>query len=137
LNPPNATGSIIAATAAHGLAVDRLGVGRQAMLWSTLAVAAAWQLTRTKRRALLACARPVPLPPHGPRADLACLRFGWLHACRCLGSCWAVMLVMIPAGHDLAWMAAITAVVLAEQRHPRALSGAWVVATPWRRGAPR
>jgi predicted metal-binding membrane protein len=112
----------VAAAAAYGLAVDRLGVGRQVVLWGSLAAAAAWQLTRTKRRALLACARTVPLPPRGARADVACLRFGWLHAWRCLRSCWAVMLVMVPAGHGLAWMAVITGVVLAEQRHPRALT---------------
>jgi predicted metal-binding membrane protein len=104
----------IAATAAYAEIADR-----RLALAGTLVLAAAWQLTRTKRRALVACARTVPLAPTGRRADLACVRFGVLHAARCLRSCWALMLVMIPAGHGLGWMIAVTALVLAEQRHPR------------------
>jgi predicted metal-binding membrane protein len=62
-------------------------------------VAAAWQQTEAKRRALNLCMRTVPLPPVGLRADAACVRFAALHAWRCLRSCWALMLLMAAAGH--------------------------------------
>lgn len=98
------------------LATGHAGVSDDALLSLTLAAAAAWQLTRTKRRALFACGRTVPLPPHGRRADAACARFALLHAWRCMRSCWAIMVVMAAAGHaGLAWMAALTALVVAEE----------------------
>jgi predicted metal-binding membrane protein len=117
----------IAAVAGHGLVVDGLGVGRPVVLAATLGLAVAWQLTRTKRRALLACARSNPLPPTrtpagGVRADLACLRLGARHAAGCFLSCWPAMLLMLPAGHALVPMAAVTAFLLVEQRHPRAFT---------------
>jgi predicted metal-binding membrane protein len=98
------------------LATDHAGLGADAVLALTLAAAAAWQLTRAKRRALYACGRTVPLPPHGLRADAGCARFALLHAWRCMRSCWAVMAVMVAVGHSsLAWMAALTALVAAEE----------------------
>ena len=78
--------------------------------------AAVWQLTRTKRRALFACGRTVPLPPLGRRADAGCARFALLQAWRCIRSCWAIMAVMVAVGHSsLAWMVALTALVVAEE----------------------
>ena len=59
-----------------------------------LALAAAWQLTPQKRRALLACHRSSPLPPRGWRATAGVLRFAGRNGGACLGSCWAMMLVM-------------------------------------------
>jgi predicted metal-binding membrane protein len=98
------------------LATEHAGIGDDVLLAAALAVAAAWQLTRAKRRALFACGRTVPLPPLGRRADAACARFALLHAWRCMRSCWAVMVVMAAVGHaGLAWMAALTALVVAEE----------------------
>lgn len=73
----------------------------RAMLGLTLVVAAAWQLTRAKRRALYQCQQTVPLPPLGWRADVGCARFGLLQAWRCMRSCWALMLVMASAERAL------------------------------------
>lgn len=88
---------------------------------AVLLLAAGWQLTPYKRRAILACRRTVPLPPVGRRADAACLRFGLLQAWRCVVSCWPVMLLMAVAGHlHVAVMAALTAALLAEERSKRA-----------------
>jgi predicted metal-binding membrane protein len=93
-----------------------LGLGDRVLLASALIAAAGWQLTRAKRRALFACGRTVPLPPLGRRADAACARFAMVHALRCIRSCWALMLVMVAVGHSsVAWMLALTALVVAEE----------------------
>lgn len=85
-----------------------------------LAIAAAWQLTRIKRRAIVACRRTVPLPPDGLRADRACARFGVLQAWRCLLACWPLMLLMavMRHPHPLLPTIALTLLVLAEERAP-------------------
>jgi predicted metal-binding membrane protein len=79
-------------------------------------VAAVWQLTRTKRRALLACRRTVALPPCGPRADAACIRFGLRQARRCVVSCWPLMLLMLVLPANVAWLAGLAIVMYAEER---------------------
>lgn len=99
-----------------GLARQALGVDARVLLALALAAAAAWQLTRAKRRALLGCQRTVPLPPTGLRADAGCARFALRQGWRCVTSCWALMLVMAVAGHSsLVWMAALTALTMAEE----------------------
>ena len=109
------------------LDVSRTLVGRTPLGFATsdrvllaiiLAIATAWQLTRMKRRAILACKRTVPLPPDGLRADRACARFGMMQAWRCLLACWPLMLLMaaIPHPHPLLPMVALTAIVLIEER---------------------
>jgi predicted metal-binding membrane protein len=107
-----------AALALRHLAVDQAGIPPAALLAATVAVAVAWQATRAKRRAVLACGATVPLPPRGARADVACLRFGLRHGERCLRSCWALMLVMAAAtgAGALALMVAGTAVTVADPR---------------------
>ena len=55
------------------------------------AVAAAWQLTPIRRRALWSCHRTAPLAPHGWRADRDCIRYGWEIGRSGLVSCWAMM----------------------------------------------
>ena len=106
----------VAALAADQLARAQLGLGDHVLLALALAAAAGWQLTRAKRRALFACGRTVPLPPLGRRADAGCARFALLHARRCIQSCWAIMLVMVAAGHSsVVWMVALTGLVVAEE----------------------
>ena len=98
------------------LATEHLGLSEGALLALALGAAAGWQLTRTKRRALFACGRTVPLPPSGRRADAGCARFALLQAWRCIRSCWALMVVMVAVGHaSLLWMVALTALVVAEE----------------------
>jgi predicted metal-binding membrane protein len=51
---------------------------------------------------------------------------GARHGASCVGCCWALMLVMFPAGTaSLVWMAALTAVMVHEKTRP---SGARTVA---------
>ena len=81
-----------------------------------LTLAAAWQMTPLKRRWLRDCHRSVPLPPHGWKAELGALRFGFRNGSSCLGSCWCLMLVMAVAPvYHLLWMVALTVVVTAEK----------------------
>ncbi|WP_406076562.1 DUF2182 domain-containing protein [Streptomyces virginiae] len=89
-----------------------------------LALAAAWQLTVHKRRALRDCHRSSPLPPSGRRAVAGTCRFGLRQGWACLRSCWALMLVMAVASGGngmLVWMAVLTGIVITERlaRTPR------------------
>jgi len=106
----------LAAVAAVRLAMD-VGADERLLLVVTLTVAAVWQLTRTKRRTLIACRRTVPLPPQGRRANAGCVRFALVQWWRCVVSCWPLMLVMAVVGqHNLLLMAALTAALLFEER---------------------
>jgi predicted metal-binding membrane protein len=87
-----------------------------------LAIAAAWQLTVHKQRALRDCHRPSPLPPHGWRATIGVIRFACLNGLACLRSCWAMMVAMgVASSMILVWMIAITGIVTTEKlaRKPR------------------
>jgi predicted metal-binding membrane protein len=91
--------------------------------WSgvmALAVAAVWQATPVKQRALCACRRTIPLSPTGWRADRDCLRYGCLSGSRCIVSCWALMLVPMVFFHSIVLMAVATVVGVAEREWPRA-----------------
>jgi predicted metal-binding membrane protein len=98
-------------------------------LGAVLLVAAGWELTRWKRRALRTAHRTMPLAPRGRRADLSCISWGLVSARRCAGSCWAVMLVMTIT-HNLAVMALLTGVSLADRyrRRPALRASAAVLA---------
>jgi predicted metal-binding membrane protein len=79
-------------------------------------LAAIWQLTPLKRRAMRACHRGKTLPPQGWRATAGVARFGLFNAGACIVSCWALMLAMASAGSArLVWMAALTGIVAAEK----------------------
>lgn len=103
---------------------------------SVLALAAAWQLTPFKRRALRGCHRSVPLPLRGWRAEKGTIWFGMRNGLSCVGSCWCLMLVMlVTPGYDLLWMIALTGIVTTERLGERPLRAAqfaanalWVVA---------
>jgi predicted metal-binding membrane protein len=107
----------VPALAAERLARETLGLDGRVLLVGALAVAAGWQLTRVKRRALFRCRRTVPLPPVGLRADAGCARFALRQGWRCVTSCWALMMVMVVAGHaSLLWMTALTALFVVEEQ---------------------
>jgi predicted metal-binding membrane protein len=98
------------------LALETMGIDARILLASTLVVAAGWQLTRVKRRALLACRRTVPLPPVGRRADAGCARFALRQSRRCMASCWALMAAMVAVQQAAAiWMLSLTALIAAEE----------------------
>jgi predicted metal-binding membrane protein len=83
---------------------------------SALAIAAAWQLTGFKRRALADCHRPSPLPPRGWRATAGVLRFAARNGLACVRSCWALMLATALArSMPIFWMVAITGIVTVEK----------------------
>jgi len=86
------------------------------VLGVALGLAAAWQLTPLKQRALRACHRPRPLRARGWRASLGTARFGGRDGAACVVSCWAMMLPAGLAGSTaLLWMGGVTAVVAAEK----------------------
>jgi predicted metal-binding membrane protein len=106
----------LVALGAELLATERFAIGRGALLAAGLALAAAWQITPVKRRALYACTRTVPLAPVGRKAVRACVRFALLQGRRSVVSCWALMFVMVALGHaSLPWMVGLTAFVLFEE----------------------
>ncbi|MGH4009062.1 MAG: DUF2182 domain-containing protein [Pseudonocardiaceae bacterium] len=93
------------------------GLDDHQLVVGALAIATGWQLTKWKRRAVVACQRTVPLPPTGWRADYGCAHFGARQAGRCVISCWSLMLLMAVVGHgNLVIMAALTAGIVAERR---------------------
>jgi predicted metal-binding membrane protein len=63
-------------------------------------IASLWELTRAKRRALIACHRTIPLAPNGWRAIADCTRYGCLHGRSCVASCWALMLAPMLTSHS-------------------------------------
>lgn len=91
--------------------VDRAG-------GAVLILAGAYQFTRWKSACLRACRSPLTfLVTHnfGTGARGA-LRAGASHGLYCLGCCWALMAVLFVVGlMNLAWMAGIAAVFLAEK----------------------
>jgi predicted metal-binding membrane protein len=108
-----------------------------------LTVAAVWQLTEAKRRALVRCHRASPLPPRGRPATVGVAKFAARNGAACVTSCWALMLVMaVATTGELAGMVAFTGIVSAEKlaKKPRratrygalllgvAATGAWLAA---------
>ncbi len=84
------------------------------LLVIALLVAAVWQLSPWKRRALNACRLVVPLRPFGRQADRSCAAFGVRHGWRCLGACWAMMLAMGVAHGGLLLMIGLSAAAIVE-----------------------
>src|SRR4051794_35875453 len=112
-----------------------LDVDAAALLPAVLVVAAAWELTRAKWRAVRACRLLDPLPPSGRAADHACCRTGVRYGMRCVVACWPLMLAMAVAGHTaVGLMLLLSALAVAEKRAPepsrlaRYSAGALVVA---------
>ena len=87
-------------------------------LWSAAicyAVAAGWQISQAKRRALVLCHVTPPLRPFGIAADLDAARFGFGHGWRCSRSCFPVMVPVMVAGPSPMEMFVIFALLLAER----------------------
>jgi predicted metal-binding membrane protein len=91
--------------------VDRAG-------GAVLLLAGAYQFTRWKDTCLRACRSPLTfLSTHDFGSGLVgAFRAGASHGLYCLGCCWALMAVLFVVGlMNLAWMAAIAVVFLAEK----------------------
>jgi predicted metal-binding membrane protein len=116
-----ATWAVFGLVALTGMTVWNLTVGPRLSgpdvpLFATLVVAVTWQLTPWKRRQLRGCRKSIPLAPRGWKAFRSCARFGTRYGIRCIGSCWAVMLVMVAATADhLWWTVALTIAIVAER----------------------
>ncbi len=74
---------------------------RRELLFITFMVAAVWQHSRYKYRALVGCHMTMPIAPRGLRADTDCFCYGWRIGATCLVSCWALMLACTVAEHSL------------------------------------
>ncbi len=82
---------------------------------SVVALAGAYQLSPLKRRSLAACRHPAALAPSMAVPMGGSFRLGLDHAMACLGSSWALMLLVFAEGFaNLGWMAALTAVMVYE-----------------------
>jgi predicted metal-binding membrane protein len=79
------------------------------------ALAALWQLSSAKIRAVNRCHGTIPLRPWPPYADRDAIGFGLLHGTRCVRACLPVMVLPMVGGYSLAAMAAISAILLAER----------------------
>lgn len=106
-----------------------------AVLAGALVVAAGWQLTVFKRRAVRDCHRSTPLPPSGWPATRGVVRFGAVYGGACVRSCWALMAVMaVASSWMVVWMLALTVAASVEKlavkprRTTRTLAGALGVA---------
>jgi predicted metal-binding membrane protein len=82
---------------------------------AALGLAAVWQLTAFKRRVLRSCHRTIPMAPSGWRANLDCLRYGWMIGGNCLLSCGALMVACSLSGHNFAAMAGAGSISAAER----------------------
>jgi predicted metal-binding membrane protein len=85
-----------------------------------LLAAGAFQFSDLKERCLRQCRAPgVYLMRRYRRGSAAALRLGTGHGLFCLGCCWALMLLGFSAGvANLAWMAGLTALMVAEKTAP-------------------
>ena len=87
-----------------------------------LLVAAAWQVGPVKSLCLKHCRSPLSFfmrHGQGMRRPVVALRLGLAHGGFCLGCCWALMAVLVTLGTmNLAWMAALAAVIFAEKVTP-------------------
>src|SRR5439155_3366218 len=76
--------------------------GPTATIALTFAVAAVWQRTPIKRRALRGCLVMLPLGAAGWSADLDCLRLGLAVGRDCVITGWAAMSLVYATDHQLA-----------------------------------
>jgi predicted metal-binding membrane protein len=82
-------------------------------------LAAAWQLSAAKVRAVNRCHGTVPLRPWAPHADRDAIGFGLLHGTRCVRACLPAMVLPLAGGHGLGAMTAVFAILLAERARPK------------------
>ncbi len=76
-------------------------------------VAALWQVSPARARALRQCHRVQPLAPAGWRATCDCLRYGWSTGVQCSIACGALMLACWLVGHGLGGLVAMATATIA------------------------
>jgi predicted metal-binding membrane protein len=116
------------AAAAVQLALQASGLTSSMMMWSqsallsasVLALAGVYQLSPLKRVCLGQCRGPVEfLTRHWRPGRAGAFRMGLLHGAYCVGCCWMLMTLLFVGGvMNLAWIALLTVLVLAEKLSP-------------------
>jgi predicted metal-binding membrane protein len=108
------------------LSAMALTLGDRWLAAALLALAAVYQLSPVRRACLDNCRSPLSFVMRGFRPGVAAgLRLGFAHGLYCIGCCWALMALLFVGGvMNLAWVGALTAVVVAEKYGPRWTSGA-------------
>jgi len=88
-----------------------------------MAIAGVYQLTPFKGACLSHCRSPLGfLMTHWREGATGAFRMGAAHGLFCLGCCWALMIVLFAVGvMNLAWVAALTVLVLIEKLTPAGL----------------
>ena len=104
-----------------GLVSDMaLSVGNRAVAAALLVAAAGYELTAAKRLCLDKCQSPMLfILKHWKPGAASAVRLGLVHGIFCVGCCWALMLLLFVGGvMNLAWVALLGIVVLAEKFAP-------------------
>jgi predicted metal-binding membrane protein len=118
------TGFSAIAALAQALLIDlgllsgiSLAVGDRMLAAALLVVAALYQFSPAKAACLDQCRSPIHFVMRYWSPGVAgALRLGLVHGLACVGCCWGLMLLLFVAGvMNLAWVAALAAVVLAEK----------------------
>jgi predicted metal-binding membrane protein len=109
--------------AAGPLGAMTLALGDSRIAGLLLLLAGLYQLSPLKRACLDQCRSPLSFILRLSRPGLAgALRLGVAHGLYCLGCCWALMLLLFVGGvMDLAWIAALSLLVLIEKYAPSSL----------------
>jgi len=114
-----------------------LALGDRTVAAGLLLLAAVYELTAAKRLCLDKCQSPIVfvLRYWKPGAKGA-VRLGLAHGLYCVGCCWALMLLLFVGGvMNLAWVAALGLIVLAEKLAPPRLRAERLVAAALAAGA--
>jgi predicted metal-binding membrane protein len=131
------TGFAVVATLAQAVLIEvglvssaNLALGDRTVAAAMLAGVAIYQLSPVKKACLDQCRSPIHfiLRLWSPGITGA-IRLGLAHGVYCLGCCWGLMLLLFIAGvMNLAWIALIAALVLAEKLAPPAWRANWLIA---------
>ena len=97
-----------------------LSIGDRALAAGVLVASAAYELTAAKRLCLDKCQAPMLfILNHWKPGAAGAVRLGLRHGLYCLGCCWALMLLLFVGGvMNLAWVALLGIIVLAEKYAP-------------------
>jgi predicted metal-binding membrane protein len=117
----------LAAVAVTGSEVHRSDDPR-VMGAAVFAIAAWWQLTPAKLRALSACHRTMALAPRGWRADRDCIHYGVRIGAPCVVSCGPLMTACLLTGHGVPAMVC-AGLVGAAERYAAQPNQRWISAS--------
>ena len=107
-----------------------LAISDRALAAGVLLAVALYQLSRAKAACLDQCRSPIHFVMRYWSPGIAgTLRLGLVHGAYCVGCCWALMLLLFVAGvMNLAWVAAIAAIVFIEKVAPPAWQASKLIA---------